>query len=463
MARRSQTKIFVAVGVVALLAAVTSLLLSNRGPQVDQSASAVATVSEPAWSLVRGADNRLQLSPALIESLGVRLGQSQIGVEHHRLKLSGSLFADSNRMVRIHSRFAGEVVSIGSGQPSGLAGRSTVSDRPLRLGDRVVRGQLLGTVWSKDVGEKKSDLVNALSKLYLDEAQLKNLRSLPADAVAGRQVREAEREREADIIEVDRIERTLRSWRLTEEEIEIVRAEARKIHSGATQSDIEVDKTWAEVSVRSPIDGIVLEKNVVAGDIVDTSIDLFRIADLSVMGVMANVYEEDLPVLESIPRDARRWTIVLISQPNSPAIPGTFELIGSVLDPNQHTAAVMGWLDNRDGRLRAGQFISAIVDPPDKADEVAVPESAVVQEGESCVVFVASDSSGREVERRRVALVSRGPDVAYLRVQPTPEELAEGCQPIAPGQWVVISGAIELDGALDGALAATPSPHSPAN
>lgn len=413
-------------------------------------------------SLVHGSDNRLRLSPGLIQSLGVRLAQAQIGAEHHRLKLSGSLFADSNRMVRVHSRFAGEVISIGSFQPPGSTERPGRA-RPLRLGDRVTQGQLLATVWSKDVGEKKSDLVNAQSKLYMDLAQLKNLRSLPADAVAGRQVREAEREREADIIEVNRIERTLRSWRLTEDEIKTVRAEAEKIHRGDVKADLEVDKTWAEVSVRSPIDGVVLEKNVVAGDIVDTSIDLYRIADLSVMGVMANVYEEDLPVLEAIPHDARHWTVVLISQPSSPAIPGTFELIGSVLDPNQHTAAVMGWLDNHDGRLRAGQFISAIVDPPAKDGEVSVPEGAVVQEGESCVVFVASDPSGHEVERRRVALISRGPEVAYLRVQPTPEEQAEGCRPIEPGQWVVISGAIELDGALEGALATTVVPASHAN
>lgn len=463
MAWRSKNKTFVAVGVAALLATVAGILLVSRGSLGEQAAEPAAATATPVLSLVHGSDNRLQLSPRLIESLGVRLAQVQIGAEHHRLKLSGSLFADSNRMVRVHSRFAGEVISIGSVQPPGLGERPAALSRPLRLGDRVAQGQLLATVWSKDVGEKKSDLVNALSKLYLDVAQLKNLRSLPADAVAGRQVREAEREREADIIEVDRIERTLRSWRLTEEEIQTVRAEAEKIHSGDTKADLEVDKTWAEVSVRSPIEGIVLEKNVVAGDIVDTTIDLFRIADLSVMGVMANVYEEDLPALESIPRDARRWTVVLISQPSSPAIPGTFELIGSVLDPNQHTAAVMGWLDNHDGRLRAGQFISAIVDPPTTDDEVAVPEGAVVQEGETCVVFVASDQTGHEVERRRVALVSRGPEVAYLRVQPTPEERAEGCRPIAPGQWVVTSGAIELDGALEGALATTIAPESHAN
>ncbi len=447
--------------IVVCLLLIAGAIWTSRANSKVQPPLALASAAEPGVCLAPGSSCCLQLSPHTTTSLGLRLTQAQSAANHERLKLSGSLFIDSNRMVRVHSRFSGEVVSIGDCRPEDAG--SIGEPRPLRLGDRVRKGQVLAVIWSKDVGEKKSDLVNALSKLFLDEAQLKNLRALPRDAVAGRQVREAEREREADIIEVDRVERTLRSWRLTEAEINVVRAEAEKIHRGDTTSDMDVDVKWAEVEVRSPIDGVVLEKNAVAGDIVDNSLDLFRIADMSVLGVMANAYEEDIPSLESIPAGQRRWTILLKSQPNAPGIPGTFELIGSVVDPNQHTAAVMGWLDNRDGRLRAGQFITALVELPAEGNEVVVPASAVVQEGSVCTVFVAHDETGREVERRQVALVSRGQDVMYLRVTPTPEEAAQGCQPIEPGSWVVTSGAIELDGALENALATTPKSEAPAN
>jgi len=401
----------------------------------------------PSLRLVPGSTNKLELSPQLIHSLGVHTISVQSARMHDHLRLNGSLFLDSNRMVRVHSRFAGEVVSLADCKENNHV------TRPLRLGDHVTKGQLLAVIWSKDVGEKKSDLVNALSKLYLDEAQLKNLRSLPRDAVAGRQVREAEREREADIIEVDRVERTLRSWRLTEAEIQVVRAEAEKIHRGDVKSDVNVDKSWAEVEVRSPFDGVVLEKNIVAGDMVDTDLDLFKIADLSVLGVIANVYEEDLPALESLPPNERRWAIQLKSQTNDPGIEGTFEMIGNIVDPNQHTAAVMGWLDNRDGRLRAGQFITALVDLPASEGEVMVPDTAILQDGETCAVFVSSSETPHEVTRRLVALANRGQNVAYIRSQPTPAEQAKGCEPLKTGEWVVTSGCIELDGALDNALA----------
>ena len=52
-----------------------------------------------------------------------------------------------------------------------------------------------------------------------------------------------------------------------------------------------------------------------------------------------------------------------------------------------------------------------------------------------------------------MALASRGQDVAYVRSEPTPPEQAKGCEALKPGEWVVTAGTIELDGALENALA----------
>jgi membrane fusion protein, heavy metal efflux system len=424
-----------------------------------------SSVDPPARSLrlMPGSANTLELSAQLINTLGVRTMQVQSAASHDRLTLSGSLSFDSNRMVPVHSRFPGEVISIGTYQ-SLESGPGKGEARLLRVGDHVTKGQLLAVIWSKEVGEKKSDLVNALSSRYLHQAQLSKIMGLDNDVIPGKQIREAERDLEQDIIEVDRLERTLRSWRLPEAEINLVRAEAEKIHRGDVASDMEVDRSWAEVEIRCPFDGTVLEKNIVPGSMVsDTSLDLFKIADLSVLAVMANVYEEDLPALDSLKPEDQRWTISLKSQSNAPGIPGKFDRIGNIVDPNQHTAAIMGWLDNRDGRLRAGQFITAIVELPAAAGEVVIPDTALVQDGPQCLVFVANNASGSEVTRRRVDLVSRGQDVAYIRIQPHPEERAKGCEALKPGEWVVTAGSIELDGALENALATTPQRESVQN
>ncbi len=240
-----------------------------------------------------------------------------------------------------------------------------------------------------------------------------------------------------------------------------MRAEAEHIHHGQRASDIEVDKSWAEVEVRTPFEGVILEKNIVAGDIVDTTLDLFKVADLSLLGVMANVYEEDLPALEALDKRDRRWTVRLKAQPEAAGIAGEFDLIGHIVDPNQHTAAVMGWLDNRDGRLRAGQFVTAEVELPLLEVEVELPASAVMQDGERSVVFVAADAKGTEVKRRVVAVAGRGDGVVYVCAQPKGAQLSEGCQPLLPGEWVVAAGIVELDGALETALATAPEGLAP--
>jgi membrane fusion protein, heavy metal efflux system len=439
--------VWIALGVCAVVA-VTAMVVSSRSPRSTTAVEASEEAEDDGWHLVAGTTDTLELSPRLVRTLGVRTSEVKRAPSHDRLNLSGSLLLDSNRLVRVHSRFGGEVVSIGMAHTN----NSNVPTRPLRLGDHVSKGQLLAVVWSKDVGEKKSDLVNALSKLYMDETMLKSLRRLREGEVPMSRVREAERARESDIIEVDRVERTLRSWRLTEEEIDVVRAEAEKIHNDNIKSDIAVDKSWAEMEVRSPFDGIVLEKNIVPGDIVDTDLDLFKIADLNVLGVMAQVYEEDLPALDALRPDQRRWTIHLQSQVGSPGIEGTFDLIGNIVDPTQHTAAVMGWLDNKDGRLRDGQFITATIELPAADDEVMIPDTALIQNGDDAIVYIARDPSGQQVTRRHVALVSRGQDVAFVRSRPRADDTAHGCKSLEPGEWVVSAGSIELDGALDGAL-----------
>ena len=252
---------------------------------------------------------------------------------------------------------------------------------------------MLAVIWSKDVGEKKSDLLNALTKYALDQAQLDRLKALDPGVVPQKTIKEAEREVEGDITATERFERTLRSWRMTDEEIQQVKDEAVRIRHGEFAKNKELERTWAEADVRAPFAGVVLEKNISTGDIVDTNDDLFQVADVSRLGVKADVYEEDLAALQLLAPQQRKWTIHLTAQPNAPSISGTFDTISNIVDPKLHTAAMMGWLDNSDGKLRVGQFITATVDLPSAPDEVSIPEAAILDEGPGSIVFVSSDPS----------------------------------------------------------------------
>src|SRR5581483_4834323 len=108
----------------------------------------------------------------------------RVNTQPRTLELPGRLALDSDHLARVHSRFPGEVIEI---EEVAISRDSLpVERRPLRVGDRVKAGQLLAVVWSKDLGEKKSELVDALSQLRLDRETLNRLKSLTEGVVAQR-------------------------------------------------------------------------------------------------------------------------------------------------------------------------------------------------------------------------------------------------------------------------------------
>ena len=47
--------------------------------------------------------------------------------------------------------------------------------QPIAFGQHVRKGQVLAVIWSQDLGEKKSELIDGLSQLHLDEESLQRL------------------------------------------------------------------------------------------------------------------------------------------------------------------------------------------------------------------------------------------------------------------------------------------------
>jgi cobalt-zinc-cadmium efflux system membrane fusion protein len=340
----------------------------------------------------------------------------------------GVLALDNDRLSRVHARFAGEVVELG---------RIAEGSGPtLHVGDRVCQGDLLAVIWSTELGKKKSELVDALAKLRAEVQLRDRLKKLfDEGAGAGRTYRDAEKDVQARRVEIASLERTLRTWRVTDEDIEDIRAEVEHLADGTTPAIKSGD--WARVEVRAPIEGVILEKNAIVGDIVDTDADLFKIGDLSSMIVWAHVYEEDLPLLESLPRPTP-WTLKLPSRPEA-IFAGTLDKIGAVIDPAQHTALVSGRVQNPWEELKVGQFVTATVSLPPPENELELPATAVVEDGRESVVFVQPKPRENIFVRRPVQVVRRLRETVYV----TKSEAG-----LHAGDKVVVAGSLMLQNAM---------------
>jgi cobalt-zinc-cadmium efflux system membrane fusion protein len=438
-------------GCVGVGAVVVGLILFQNYRKAQAGAAPEAAAPKTPRPVRVGSDC-LEIPTEVVRSLDVRTAPAIAATRTRPLPpFTGVLALDNDRLARVHTRFAGEVVALGT--PGGmettdLPGAGSTSDRPVGVGDPVRKGQLLAVVWSKDLGEKKSELVDGLAKLKYDRKQYEIMRSLFEQGAKPEQaLHDAELAIQGDLNAVAKAERTLRSWRLTDAEITVVRKEAERLAdaTAAKPSDAHVsDPAWARVEVRAPLDGAILEKNVNFGDVVDTTADLFKVADRNRLAVCVHVFEEDLPRLQdpNLPQPLP-WTVRVPAMPGA-TFPGHLERVGDLIDPNQHTALAVGHVENPNGLLKAGQFVSATVELPPAADEIEVPATALVEDGRESVVFVQSDGEKLRFTKRHVRVLRRFHDVVYVSAKP----VGGKGEAIKPGDRVVTGGAVFLNDAM---------------
>ncbi len=391
----------------------------------------------------------LELPSQVVELTGLKTAIAGRPTRMRALQLRGSLALDVNRLVHVHARFPGQIIHLESVMEEAVAGSPTAPrvTRTLNFMDQVTKGQKLAQIWSKDLGEKKSELVDAMVHLRIDQLNLKYQEDLlRKGATTEKAVREGQRNVQVREIAVAKAERTLRSWSLTDEEIQNVKAEAERIETAGVW-DMEQDEKWASVEVVSPIGGTIVEKNVVEGDLVNADSDLFKVADLSVLSAWARIYEEDIPLLHSLPKP-QTWTLRLNSNPHALPIVGTIDRAGEIIDPNEHMALLAGLVQNPNGELHAGQFITAIIDLPPEPDVVEIPTRGLVEDGEESIVFVKTDPQVNRFTIRRVSVVRRNFDVVYIRSKLTDEQRSRGLEELHEGETVVAAGALELKAAL---------------
>jgi len=421
--------------------------------------------------LVDGSPNTLVVPADVREALGIRargadrVYEAKPPEKMRPLGMPGSTALDPARLFRIKVRFAPcEVYSIAKvpDLPANAPIPESVSpeslpQRELRTGDRVKKGQLLATVYSVDVGQKKNDLIDAVSQLKLDEKIL-DACDKAGSALSEVFVLNAQRNVEADHNNIARALNTLKAWNIPKKDIDACFAEADQIikrRGNREHNDADLAK-WARVDLVAPEDGIIVERNLAMHEIVnDNTVNLFQIARVDRLAVFANVPEDEVPTLEALPTAKRLWTVKTVG---SDPVSGVIDDVGYLIDPSQHTAVVKGHIDNPKEVMRAGQFISATVDLPPPPDVVEVPVDAVVEDGQTCVVFVQDKDRKDHYTMRRVQPTHRFDGSVFVRSKPfakgeqrTAEEEELGVlpkEPLRPGERVLTSGVGELKAAL---------------
>ena len=204
--------------------------------------------------------------------------------------------------------------------------------------------------------------------------------------------------------------RRLRYWEVPESEI-------RRLEETG-----EVQRT---VTLRSPAAGVVVEKNVIAGQRIMAGDAVYRIADLSTVWLEGEVYEQDLPAVHL----GQEVTSEFQALPGEVRT-GRITYVYPVLNPDTRTVRVRVALPNRGLRLKPGMF-ATIRFTSRSAPALTVPRSAVLVTGERNLVFL-KQGNGRFMPR----------DITPGRVSEDRLEVLKG---LAMGDTVVASATFLMD------------------
>ncbi|HJT35709.1 MAG TPA: efflux RND transporter periplasmic adaptor subunit [Pirellulales bacterium] len=316
-------------------------------------------------------------SQAAVDKVGV-----DIDVAHQRPVVeaavaNGEIVYDQTRMAHLASRV------------SGTAWRVLK-----QVGDRVKRGEVLALIDAAEVGRAKAEFLQAVAHLRHETATVEKLKPLSSGRlVTGREFRAAEAALEDAQIALEGAEQalinlglTIRADDLADIGLDEIGEQLRLL--GLPDAIAEQLEPKASTSnlfpIRSPIAGEVVERDLVAGEVVDTSSPLFSIADLDQMWLMLDVRQDDAQYLSLgqqvlfRPSDAGRETDVA----------GTLSWISTAIDDRTRTLKVRVDLPNPEGRLRANTFGTGRIVLRQEPRAVVVPDEAVHSDGCCQVVFV---------------------------------------------------------------------------
>lgn len=312
--------------------------------------------------------------------------------------------------------------------------RGRVQTIEVAIGDRVRTGQRLAVLDALDLAEARHQLASAEAALAQARAEVLTARAAfnrAQELVRSGAVAQSELERRrADLARADA---TVLA-RVTE--VEHWR-EMRGRYSPTAPGDDGPDAVSlttptpsdARGAILAPFDGAVLAVGATPGELIDTSREVFTLADLSVLWVMADVPERELGSV----RAGDAVSITVEAYPGR-RFPGRVGYVADQLEARTGTARVRCVVPNPDGTLKVNMFAVVEIAVPLGRDGVLVPGAALQSVDDHPVVFVRT---GEGRFRRR--------DVRPGLRQGGMQEIAEG---IGPGEVVAAAGSIRLKALL---------------
>lgn len=331
-------------------------------------------------------------SPDLLAQLTLDEVRSRPLVEN--LRVAGQIDFDEQRLARIGATITGRVTEIDAW-----------------LGQEVRKGDVLARLNSSELSEQQLAYLKARAQLELKRRNAERARALF----------------DADVIGAAELQRRESEYKISQAE---TRAAADQLQLlGVSPAAIERLGRQGEVNSVTPVvatmSGVVVERKLAQGQVVQPADSLFVVADLSRLWAVAQVPEQQVGLVK-----VGQTVNIEVPALGNEKLTGKLIFVGQTIDPETRTVLVRTELDNRDGRLKPAMLATMLIEAR-PVESVVVPASAVVRQNDEDHVFVAEGNGTFRLVRVRL-----GPEQGGVRA---------ALSGLKGGERIVVDGAFHLN------------------
>ncbi|MDP2324155.1 MAG: efflux RND transporter periplasmic adaptor subunit [Gammaproteobacteria bacterium] len=341
-------------------------------------------------------DGELDVAPERLQSIGVKFERAVRRSLDREVRTVGRVVIDERRLARVNVKIEGWIDQ--------LYVNTT--------GQSVTKGQSLFTLYSPEIVATQEEFL-----LALRSAQTLGGSNFPEVAEGAKSLLESSRRR-------------LQLWDIADSHI-------RELERSG--------KILRTLPIYAPLGGTVIEKMAVAGMRVMPGEDLYVIADLSHVWILADIYEYELPFIQ-----LGQTAQITLSYDAASLMDGDLTFVYPTLDPATRTARVRFELDNPGGKLKPDMYVNVALTVP-LGERLVVPKDAVLETGQRQIMFVRR--GGGKLAWREVKIGARAGDWV---------EIVDG---LSEGEEIVTSAnfLIDSESQVKGAMAGMAGMDMPGN
>ena len=361
------------------IALLTSLLLIS-GCKKSQPSGASQTAQDP---------NLVMANEALLAQIKISVVSQ--GDVSDILRVAGQIDFDEQALTRIGASVTGRVTQINA-----------------QLGNEVKKGDTLALINSSELSNSQLAYLKARSEKEFHRRTVQRAKTLfEADVISAAELQRRESEYEVASAQT----------RAAQDQLRVLGVNLKAMEELATTGAID-----SVASVMATIKGVVVERKVTTGQVVQPADVLFTVADLSRVWAVAQVPEQQVAQVK-VGQSVR---IEVPALENEKLI-GKLIYVGQTVNPESRTVLVRTELDNTSGRLKPSMLASMLIEST-PAKRMVVPITAIVREQDADYVFIEQKPGSFRLKSVRLSSEHNGQRVVL-------DGLSQGMRIVSDGAF----------------------------